>query len=109
PVLAGQTNWRQAADIWRAQRGLFKVDEAAIFWARCEATSSGSVTLDDAHRLSGSLAFSLADCDALAKQAAGVTAEPRAHRAVLTVLADLAKREPADKSGTLPATVVFKD
>ena len=108
-VLAGQADWRQALDSWRAGGGGFKVDEAAIFWGKCEATSSGALTLDDAHRFAGSLAFSLADCDALEKQAAGVSERPRAHRAVLTVLADLAHRVPTDKSGALPLTVVFKD
>ena len=108
-VLAGQADWRQALDGWRAGGGGFRVDEAAVFWGKCEATSSGALTLDDAHRFAGSLSFSLADCDALEKEAASVSEHPRAHRAVLTVLADLARREPADKNGTLPLTVVFKD
>ena len=67
------------------------------------------MTLDPAHRFAGSLSFSLADCDALEKDAASVTQHPRKHRAVLTVLADLAHRVPADKNGALPLTVVFKD
>lgn len=108
-ALAGRADWRQALDNWRTSGGGFKVDQAAIFWGKCEATSSGALTLDDAHRFAGSLAFSLADCDALQKEAANVSEHPRAHRAVLTVLADLAHRVPADKSGALPLTVVFKD
>jgi len=108
-VLGGRADWRQALDNWRTGSGGFKVDQAAIFWGKCEATSSGALTLDDAHRFAGSLAFSLADCDALEKDAASVSEHPRAHRAVLTVLADLAHRMPADKSGALPLTVVFKD
>ncbi len=67
------------------------------------------MTLDEAHRLSGSVAFGLANCDALATQAAGVTASRGVHRAILTALADLAAREPADRSGTLPVMLVFKD
>jgi len=108
-VLAGHADWRQALETWRKGGGGFKVDEAAIFWGKCEATSSGALTLDDAHRFAGSLAVSLADCDALDKEAAGVSEHPRAHRAVLAVLADLAHRVLADKSGALPLTVVFKD
>jgi hypothetical protein len=108
-VLGGHADWRQALDAWRTSSGGFKVDQAAIFWGKCEATSSGALTLDDAHRFAGSLAFSLADCGALEKDAAGVSEHPSAHRAVLTVLADLAHRVPADKSGALPLTVVFKD
>jgi len=108
-VLGGRADWRQALDNWRTGRGGFKVDQAAIFWGKCEATSSGALTLDDAHRFAGALSFSLADCDALEKDAASVSEHPRAHRAVLTVLADLAHRVPADKNGALPLTVVFKD
>ena len=108
-VLAGHADWRQALESWRTGSGGFKVDEAAVFWGKCEATSSGALTLDDAHRFAGSLSFSLADCATLEKDAASVSEHPRAHRAVLTVLADLAHRVPADKSGALPLTVVFKD
>jgi hypothetical protein len=108
-VLAGRADWRQALDAWREGQGGFKVDQAAVFWGKCEATGSGALALDDGHRVRGTLAFSLADCDALAKQAAGVSEHPHAHRAVLTVLADLAGRESADKNGALPLTVAFKD
>ncbi len=108
-VLSGHADWRQALDNWRTGSGGFKVDQAAVFWGKCEATSSGALTLDDAHRFAGSLSFSLADCDALEKDAANVSERPRKHRAVLTVLADLAHRVPADKNGALPLTVVFKD
>lgn len=108
-VLAGRADWRHALDSWRTGGGGFKVDQAAVFWGKCEATSSGALTLDNAHRFAGSLSFSLADCDALEKDAASVTEHPRKHRAVLTVLADLAHRVPADKTGALPLTVVFKD
>jgi hypothetical protein len=108
-VLGARADWRRALEAWRIGDGGFKVDQAAAFWGKCEATSSGALTLDDAHRFKGSLAVSLADCDALAKQAAGVSEHPRAHRALVTVLADLAAREPPDKSDALPLTVVFKD
>ena len=108
-ALAADAPWRSALDAWSAGKGVFKIDQAAIFWGKCEATSAGAATLDAAHRLSGSLAFSLADCDALAKNAASVTDRPKAHRALLTVLADLGRRVPPDKNGTLPITVVFKD
>lgn len=108
-VLAAKADWRGALDAWREGQGGFKVDQAAIFWGKCEATSSGALTLDDAHRFRGALNFSLADCDALEKQAAGVTEHARAHRALLTALAALAAHVPADKSGALPLTVVFKD
>jgi hypothetical protein len=107
-VLAGHADWRQALDAWRMGSGGFKVDDVGIFWGKCEATGSGALTLDDARRPAGSLAFSLADCDALERQAASVSEHPRAHRAVVTVLADLAHRVPADKSGALPLAVVFK-
>lgn len=108
-VASAQTDWRSALDMWRTHEGVFKIDEAAISWAKCQATSSGATTLDTAHRLSGALSLSLADCDALPNEAATVTARPHAHRAVLRVLADLAARETPDKSGALPVTVVFKD
>lgn len=108
-VLSGDAPWRAALDTWRARKGDFKVDQAAFFWGKCEATSAGAVMLDDAHRITGSLAFSLADCDALAKDAAHVTDKPKAHRAILTVLDELSRREPADASGAFPATIVFKD
>jgi hypothetical protein len=108
-VFAAQTDWRRAFDTWRTEQGIFKVDEAAVSWAKCQGTSSGIIALDEAHRITGSLAFELADCDALPRQAATVTARPHAHRAVLSVLAALAARESADKSGALPVTIVFKD
>jgi hypothetical protein len=108
-VMAGIADWRSALEAWRGGNGGFKVDEAALFWGKCEATSSGALTLDSARRLAGSLAFSLADCETLDKQAATATEHPSKHRALLTVLADLSHREPADKSGALPVTVVFKD
>lgn len=107
-ALDGHTTLWPALEAWRHGTGGFKVDEAAAFWGRCKATSQGAVTLDDAHRLAGSLALSLADCDSLARQAAGVTARG-AHRAVLTVLSALSAREPADRNGALPATIVFRD
>lgn len=109
PALDGRAQWQDAIGEWRKESGAFKVDEAALFWAKCQATSSGNLALDDAHRLHGSLDVSLADCDALAKQAQSVTASPKTHRAVLKVLADLAAQEAPDKSGALPITVVFKD
>jgi len=109
PTLSGQADWRQALESWRVAPGVFKVDEAAILWAKCQATSSGNITLDDGHRPSGSLAFSLADCDALAKEAEGVNQASRAHRPIIAVLADLAAHEPADRNDAFPATVVFKD
>jgi hypothetical protein len=109
PVLAGDADWRGALDGWqRGKDSGFKVDQAALFWGKCEATSSGAVALDSEHRLAGSLAFSLADCDALDKQAAGVTEHPGSHRALLDVLAELSHRVPADKTGAVPITVVFK-
>lgn len=108
-LLAGKLAWTAALDRWLGAQGVFKIDEAAVFWARCQATSAGALTLDTAHRPAGSLAFALEDCDALDRQAAGVAPRPRAHRPVLRVLADLAAREPADRSGALPVTVVFKD
>jgi hypothetical protein len=107
-VLAGEADWRRALDAWRSGRGEFNVDHADAFWGKCEASSLGTLMLDDAHRFVGGLAFSLADCDALAKQAAGVSDHPRAHRALLTVLADLARRVPADKNGALSFGVMFK-
>ena len=108
-ALAGNADWRPALDVWRIGQGAFKVDHAAAFWGKCEATGAGALALDEVHRLRGSLDFSLADCDALAKQAASMSEHPRAHRALVSVLADLARRVPVDKSGALPLTVVFKD
>jgi len=108
-LLAGKAELMDALDTWRDRQGGFKVDEAAAFWGKCQATSAGAVTLDDAHRLAGSLAFSLLNCDALDREAAGITVPPRAHRAIVSVLAGIAAKEPADKSGALPVTVVFKD
>ncbi|MGB8363349.1 MAG: DUF2125 domain-containing protein [Rhizomicrobium sp.] len=108
-LLAGQGDWRAAVANWHKSPGSFKIDEAEFGWGKCQATSAGLVTLDDAHRLSGSLAFGLANCEALAKQAAGVTAPPGAHRAILTALADLASHEPADRSGATPVMLVFRD
>ena len=108
-LLAGSNEWRNALERWRSVSGVFKVDQAAAFWGKCEATSSGLVTLDEGHRLSGSLDLSLADCDALAKDAASIAPNPRDHRAILAVLSDLATREPAGKDGALPATIVFKN
>jgi hypothetical protein len=109
PVLAGKADWRGAIENWRDAPGGFKIDEAEFAWGRCQATSSGLLTLDDAHRPSGSLTFTLADCDALARQAAGVRTASGAHRAFLTALADLASREPADRNGALAVMLVFKD
>ncbi|HUO92216.1 MAG TPA: DUF2125 domain-containing protein [Rhizomicrobium sp.] len=110
PVLAGGADWRHALDVWQHGKDSgFKVDQAALFWGKCEATSSGAVTLDSEHRLAGSLAFSLADCASLDKQAASISEHPGSHRALLDVLADLSHRVPEDKSGALPITVVFKD
>jgi hypothetical protein len=109
PVLAGTADWRPTIEKWRTAPGSFKIDEAAFSWGRCEATSSGLVTLDDAHRLSGSLAFSLANCNALERQAANVTATHGAHRAILTVLAGLATRASPGRNGAIPVRLVFKD
>jgi len=109
PLLGGKEDWRQAFDRWRSGNGFFKVDQAAAFWRKCEATSSGNLLLDDAHRFSGALSFSIGSCDDLAKQAAGVTTASRAHRAILTVLAALANVESPDKDGALPVTIVFRD
>lgn len=108
-VLSGNGAWRPAVEKWRDAPGGFKIDEAEFGWGHCEASGSGAVTLDDVHRPSGSLAFGLTDCDALAKQAAGIKAQSRAHRAILTTLADLAGHVPADRSGALPLEIVFKD
>lgn len=109
PLLAGQGDWRPAIEQWRNAPGLFKIDEAEFAWGRCQATSAGNVTLDAAHRPSGSIAFGLTGCDSLAKQAVGVRSSPGPHRPILTALAELAAREPADRSGALPVTLVFKD
>jgi hypothetical protein len=109
PLLAGQRDWRAAMNQWRAGNGFFKVDQAAAYWGKCEATSSGNLQLDDAHRFAGALAFSIGSCGSLAKQAEGVTATSRAHRAILIVLAALAAVEPPDQSGALPAALVFRD
>ncbi len=109
PLLDGKEDWRQAFDHWRSGNGFFKVDQAAAFWRKCEATSSGNVQLDGAHRFAGALSFSIGSCNDLTKQAAGVTAVSRTHRAILTVLAALAAVEPPDQGGALPVTIVFRD
>jgi hypothetical protein len=106
-MLAGQGDWRPAVEAWRHAPGAFKIDETEFAWDKCQATSAGLVTLDAAHRLSGSLAFGLADCAALAGQAAH--AASGTHRAILAVLTDLAAHEPPDRSGSLPVMLVFKD
>ena len=108
-VLQGHADWRHALDAWRTGGGGFKVDQAAVFWGKCEATSAGALTLDADHRFAGALDFSLAGCNVLDKQAAIIAEQPRKHRALMTVLADLSHRVPADKTGALPLTVVFKD
>lgn len=109
PLLAGRSDWRQAMDRWRTQDGFLKVDQAAVFWRKCEATSSGNLTVDSVHRLSGALSFSLAACNDLKDQAKGVTAPSGAHRAILTVLAALSAVEQPDQNGALPVTLVFRD
>lgn len=108
-LLDGRGDWKSVVETWRRQQGGFKVDEAAILWDKCQATSSGAVALDDDHRLAGSLSFSLAHCGALAQQASRVTQKPRAHRAIVTALADLASRETPARNGAIPVTLVFKD
>jgi hypothetical protein len=109
PALSDTAPWRGAIEAWRNAKGVFRVDQAAFSWGKCDATGSGAMALDDAHRLLGSLAFSLADCDALAKDAASVTVQPKRHRALMTVLAELGRRVPADKTGAQAITMVFKD
>lgn len=108
-VLSGSGAWRPAVETWRGAPGGFKIDEAEFGWGHCEASGAGAVTLDDEHRPSGSLAFGLTNCDALTKQAAVITARPRAHRAILATLADLAGHVPTDRNGALPVEIVFKD
>jgi hypothetical protein len=109
PLLNGQRDWRAAMNQWRAGSGFFKVDQAAASWGKCEATSTGNIQLDDSHRFSGALAFSIGSCGNLDKQAEGVTSVSRARRAIITVLAALAAVEPADANGALPAAIVFRD
>ncbi len=109
PLLAGRSDWRTGMDLWRMKNGFLKVDQAAVFWRKCEATSSGNLAVDALHRLSGALSFSLAACNDLKDQAKGVTAPSGTHRAILTVLAALSAIEPPDQNGALPVTLVFRD
>ena len=109
PLRAGRGDWRQAMEAWRAKGGFLKVDQAALFWRKCQATSSGNLALDNEHRISGALAFSLASCSDLKVQAQGVTAMSRTHRAILAVLAALSAVEQPDQNGDLPITLVFRD
>ena len=109
PLLAGRSDWRAALEHWRMAPGSFKIDQAAFGWDRCQATSAGLVTLDDSHRLSGALAFSLAHCGRLGGRAAERSPHPRDHRALQAVLADLAGRVPADANGALPVMMVGKN
>lgn len=52
-LLAGQSDWRVAAECWRQQHGRMTLSASQIEWGRDRASGTGTLSLDEQHRLRG--------------------------------------------------------
>lgn len=66
PLLSGQREWREALSTWN---GALDISNLDIAWGKSEATGSGRLTLDNAHRPQGILNLKVAGLSALQAQA----------------------------------------
>jgi hypothetical protein len=60
PLLQGKKDWRSAFENWRISNGALAVSQVEMAWGKLDAMGAGSLALDAAHRLSGSLAMTFA-------------------------------------------------
>jgi len=68
PMLSGKRDWRSNMSAWN---GAFDVSNLDIAWGKTEATGSGQLTLDSAHRPRGILDLKIAGLSALKANAGG--------------------------------------
>lgn len=60
---AGDQDWPDATDAWRAAGGSMRVDMLEVAFGKIDATGKGSLAFDDAKRPAGALDFKIADFD----------------------------------------------
>lgn len=66
PLLSGERGWRETLSAWKGALDISTVDVA---WGKMEASGSGQMTLDSAHRPQGILSLKLEGLSALQAQA----------------------------------------
>ncbi|HEY3777403.1 MAG TPA: DUF2125 domain-containing protein [Rhizomicrobium sp.] len=60
PLFGGNDSWDGALEKWRRSHGALRLDRADVNWGKIRAQGSGAISLDAAHRLTGSLALVIA-------------------------------------------------
>jgi hypothetical protein len=55
PLLRGASEWRDAAEHWRAHAGVLNIEKLEIQWGKVSANAAGQIWLDAAHRYAGFL------------------------------------------------------
>jgi hypothetical protein len=60
PLLDAKAEWRSAFEGWRRANGKLSIDSFEMNWGKLDATGTGTLALDEAHRPEGTLALKLA-------------------------------------------------
>jgi hypothetical protein len=94
PLMDGRADWRSALESWRVARGTFVIGPSEMAWGKLDATGTGSLDLDAAHRLEGTLALNLAGYSAFLRTAPAANSD-----------APLAAALIANKSANSPDTL----
>lgn len=108
-LLSGKSTWRKAADAWRAADGALDIAKMEVAWGKADATGTGAMTLDSAHRAKGLLKLRIAGYQVLADEAARRGLVKGAQKGVLAGLMAEAAASGKDPAGALPVTLAFKD
>jgi len=97
PLLSGKRDWRSAMGAWNGAFGISGLDVA---WAKLEATGSGQLTLDSAHRPRGILNLKIAHPEILATQV-------ERNQELYAAIMDSVLKQPADAAASV--RLAFKD
>ena len=108
-LFAGSSDWRKAADAWRAHKGGLSVDHLEIAWGKADAKGGGLLMLDGAHRPTGEIKLTVTGYQALAEEAARRHLAKGQQTSLLTGVMAEAGSAARDPGSALPVTLAFKD
>lgn len=106
--LSGKIGWKTAAERWRSG-GAFDIARMEIGWGKADASGTGILTLDTAHRVKGMIKLQIAGYQVLADEAARRGLVKSAQKGVLAGVMAEASTAANDPTGRLPVTLAFKD
>lgn len=105
---AGRAPWLDAVEAWRNADGAFRVDSGEIRFRDFDAMGKGALSLDDAHRPSGSVDFKFAGFARFVEHARAGGREG-AGKAIATALLDRAAKAGSGDAGMMGAVIGIKD